>query len=309
MLCSVPSCDLRRGKRSVRAAAPSMAAWFGASLLLDWLTPVDFDGAAHVSLKESDARLKLEALLAWELKNLLELLDVISRRLLLPLQGLLAQSVARDKLARLTQYALLMINGLVVALGGPASASARLRAVMKPLGDARQTGRWLNGVAPLLALRGELAACASAPPFGAAPAIASKLALIGYFLLDHVVWLQKARVLGGDASRTSRRSLRLLAAVHACSLLQLGMRVARQNQPEVRTQLAAVVRGEARPSCSQELRLAARALLRELMLLVQAAHNAHLLRTHDSLVGFLGVCTGLDDVTKLWRKARECVGP
>ena len=286
-----------------------MAAWFGASLLLDWLTPVDFDGAAHVSLKESDARLKLEALLAWELKNLLELLDVISRRLLLPLQGLLAQSVARDKLARLTQYALLMINGLVVALGGPASASARLRAVMKPLGDARQTGRWLNGVAPLLALRGELAACASAPPFGAAPAIASKLALIGYFLLDHGVWLQKARVLGGDASRTSRRSLRLLAAVHACSLLQLGMRVARQNQPEVRTQLAAVVRGEARPSCSQELRLAARALLRELMLLVQAAHNAHLLRTHDSLVGFLGVCTGLDDVTKLWRKARECVGP
>ena len=284
-----------------------MAAWFGASLLLDYLTPVDFDGAAHVSLKESDPRLRLEALLTWELKNLLELLDLISRRVLLPLQGLLAQSDARDKLARLTQYTLLMVNGLVVALGGPSSAAARLRAVMKPLADARQTGRWLKGVTPLLALRGELAACASAPRFGAAPAIASKLALIGYFLLDHLVWLQKARVLGGDASRSSRRSLRLLAAVHACSLLQLGMRVARQNQPEVRSQLAAVVRGEARPSCSLELRLAARALLRELMLLVQAAHNAHLLRTHDSLVGFLGVCTGLDDVSKLWRKACECV--
>ena len=293
-----------------------MAAWFGACLLLDWLTPVDFDGAVHVSLKESDARLKLEALLTWELKNLVELLDVLSRRLLLPLQGLLAQSEARDKLARLAQYTLLMVNGLVVALGGPSSAAARLRAVMRPLADARQTGRWLKGVAPLLALRGELAACASATRLGAgaardrlaaAPAIASKLALLGYFLLDHVVWLQKARVLGGEASRTSRRSLRLLAAVHACSLLQVGMRVASYHQPEVRTQLAAVVRGEARPSSSQELRLAARELLRELMLLVQAAHNAHLLRTHDSLVGFLGMWTGLEEVCKLWRKACESV--
>ena len=171
-----------------------MAAWFGASLLLDWLTPVDFDGAAHVSLRESDARLKLEALLAWELRNLLELLDGISRRLLLPLQGLLAQSEARDKLARLVQYTLLMINGLVVALGGPSAATARLRAVMRPLADARQTGRWLKGVAPLLALRGEMAAWASASRLGAgaprdrleaAPAIASKLVLLGYFLLDH----------------------------------------------------------------------------------------------------------------------------
>ena len=296
-------------RRAPRAAPgnSSMAAWFGASLLLDWLTPVDFDGAAHVSLKESDARLKLEALLTWELKNLVELLDVLSRRLLLPLQGLLAQSEARDKLARLAQYTLLMVNGLVVALGGPSSAAARLRAVMRPLADARQTGRWLKGVAPLLALRGELAACASAPRVGAAPAIASKLALLGYFLLDHVVWLQKARVLGGEASRTSRRSLRLLAAVHACSLLQVGMRVASYHQPEVRTQLAAVVRGEARPSSSQELRLAARELLRELMLLVQAAHNAHLLRTHDSLVGLLGMWTGLEEVGKLWRKACESV--
>lgn len=116
-------------------------------------------------------------------------------------------------------------------------------------------------------------------------------------------------MLGGEASRTSRRSLRLLAAVHACSLLQMGMRVARENQPEVRTQLAAVVRGEARPSSSQELRLAMRELLRELMLLVQAAHNAHLLRAHDSLVGFLGMCTGLGDVSELWRRAcREVTG-
>ena len=92
------------------------------SLLLDWLTPVDFDGAAHVSLKESDPRLKLEALMTWELKNLLELLNLVSRHLLLPLQGLLAQSEARDKLARLTQYTLLMANGLIVALGGQSSA-------------------------------------------------------------------------------------------------------------------------------------------------------------------------------------------
>ena len=284
-----------------------MAAWFGASLLLDWLTPVDFDGAAHVSLKESDPRLKLEALLTWELKNLLDLLELISRRLLLPLQGLLAQSEARDKLARLTQYTLLMVNGLVVSLGGPSSAAARLTAVMRPLADARQTGRWLKGVAPLLALRGELAACASAPRFGAAPAIASKLALLGYFLLDHVVWLQKARVLGGEPSRSSRRSLRLLAVVHACSLLHVGLHAARQNQPEVRMQLTRLVHGEERPSSSPELRLATRELLRELMLLVQAAHNAHILRTHDSLVGFLGMCTGLDDVSKLWLKARVCV--
>ena len=284
-----------------------MAAWFGASLLLDYLTPVDFDGAAHVSLKESDPRLRLEALLTWELKNLLELLDLISRRLLLPLQGLLAQSDARDKLARLTQYTLLMVNGLVVALGGPSSAAARLRAVMKPLADARQTGRWLKGVTPLLALRGELAACASAPRFGAAPAIASKLALLGYFVFDHVVWLQKARVLGGEATLTSRRSLHLLAVVHACSLLQVGLRTARQNQAEVRTQLSRLLHREERPSSSQQLRMATRELLRELMLLVQAAHNAHLFRTHDSLVGFLGMCTGLDDLSKLWLQARQKV--
>ena len=44
--------------------------------------------------------------------------------------------------------------------------------------------------------------------------------------------------------------------------------------------------------------------LREALLFVQAVHSAHVLRTHDSLVGFLGCCTGLYDVRELWRGQR-----
>ena len=78
----------------------------------------------------------------------------------------------------------------------PEFTFARLHGVMRPLADARQTGRWLKGLAPLLALKGELAACASAPRLGATPAIAAKIALLGYFLLDHVVWLSVDRNTG-----------------------------------------------------------------------------------------------------------------
>ena len=196
-----------------------------ANLLIDWVTPVDFDAHAHISLADTDGRLKLDQLLRWELRNLLDILDVLSRHVLLPLQSLLAQSDARDKLLRLVQYALLMVHGLVTALGG-ASSAARLQAIIRPLADARQTGRWLKGVTPLLALRGELGAGAGAPRLDAVPALVARLSLLGYYLLDHLVWLQKVRVLGGEAGRSSRRALRLLALVHASTLCHAALRAA-----------------------------------------------------------------------------------
>ena len=51
---------------------------------------------------------------------------------------------------------------------------------------------------------------------------------------------------------------------------------------------------------SPELLQGLKDCVRELLLLVQALHQAHMVRTHDALVGALGVCTGVYDVRRQW---------
>ena len=75
--------------------------------VVDWLSPVEYDGSALMSLPPTDPRLQPSALLAWEVRNYLRWIN----ELLVPLRKNLASTSARDKLVRFVQYALTVILG------------------------------------------------------------------------------------------------------------------------------------------------------------------------------------------------------
>ena len=292
-----------------------MLASLASNYIVDYLTPVVFDGRAHVvGLPSGDPRLKLEQVLAWEFNNLLDLFERASQQMLLPLQAFLSRADARDQLGRLVQYALLMAQGLLATLT-PSEAkkalAARVKEVLKPVSDFRRTGRWGKEVKPMLALRDQAhAAWTKGMAAAMLPAVASKMSLISHLMLDRKVWLMKAQLLSGSESVTQRLSLRALAFSHAFGFLHLCLRTGRTEEARLwlrrvaRRLLSGCARVDdvdgATSETSPELVQALKDCVRELLLLVQAVHQAHMVRTHDALVGALGVCTGVYDVRRQW---------
>lgn len=292
-----------------------MLASLASNYMVDYLTPVVFDGRAHVvDLPSGDPRLKLEQILAWEFNNLLDLFERASQQMLLPLQAFFARADARDQLGRLVQYALLMAQGLLATLT-PSEAkkalAARIKEVVKPVSDFRRTGRWGKEVKPVLALRDQAhAAWAKGVTVAMLPAAASKISHISHLMLDRKVWLMKVRLLSGTESVTQRRSLRALAFTHAFGFLQLCLKTGRTDEAQLwlrgvaRRLLSGCTRADdadgAASDMSPELLQGLKDCVRELLLLVQALHQAHMVRTHDALVGALGVCTGVYDVRRQW---------
>lgn len=291
-----------------------MLASLASNYIVDYLTPVVFDGRAHVAdLPSGDPRLKLEQILAWEFNNLLDLYERASQKMLLPLQAFFARADARDQLGRLVQYAMLMAQGLLLLTPSEAkkALAARIKEVVKPVSDYRRTGRWGKEVKPMLALRDQAhAAWSKGVTAAMLPAVASKISLISHLMLDRKVWLMKVRLLDGTESVTQRRSLRALAFSHAFGFLQLCLKTGRTDEARLwlRRLARRLLSGCARADdsdgtvsdMSPELVQGLKDCVRELLLLVQALHQAYMVRTHDALVGALGVCTGVYDVRRQW---------
>ena len=76
-----------------------MLASLASNYMVDYLTPVVFDGRAHVvDLPSGDPRLKLEQILAWEFNNLLDLFERASQQMLLRKKVFAAsQELARQR--------------------------------------------------------------------------------------------------------------------------------------------------------------------------------------------------------------------
>ena len=214
--------------------------------LLESLLPLEFDGRAHIRLPETDQRLQLGSLLRWELHNVLaalrELHDVrtcycprltlpatdppaLRPQVLKPLERVLMLSDARDKAARLVQFALATAVGVLAAV--PQSLVRRdlvatLGSLEEALADARRTFRWLAGAPQLLTLMEgppTTEQAASEPRSHRALAAANRLLLLAFLSFDHLRWLQQHGLAAGPSSRAARLSMKLLAASYGCGLI------------------------------------------------------------------------------------------
>lgn len=299
------------------------------NMFVDWLSPLEYDGRAHVKLPDSDPRLAIGQLLQWELGNAAAAISVLCDRVLVPLNGLLARSDARDKAARLVQYALRTVVGVLAVLQ-PSEARRRLvqtlGRLMLTLSSARRTHRWLR-LAPLLALRRQSALWEEPLWAPRALALGSKLATLGFLGYDHVRWLQEHGLVRGAARESGVTSMRFGTLAHSCNLTIALLHASASSAPTVRGQWGWLQRrrsasarelaegeaaeGEAAAdeAAADEARAAS---LREaglqLMYMLQSAHEGKvpLLQSNDTAVGLMGVLSSALALQRMWPRVETC---
>ena len=310
--------------------------------IVDKITPVEFDPSPHILLPEDDPRLTVSSLLQWELRNVQLAFEKISDELLAPFKAFLNSAAARDKLARLVQYALLVPMGLLHPRRHIRANCERLR---EALSDARRTFRWFQGVTPLLALRPTAPVHEERRLDLWGLSVGAHLGMLTYTLLDHRRWLQRLKLVSGEASRSAARAESCLAAMHLCNLVALVRRVGmrphecERHQERARRLLGHVLLQWLLPALRRllpetteqfvppERRMAIETALsadappmpppigaeretlrtgaRELMCFLQSAHIGKLFRTHDTFVGILGAVTSAMDIHRLLRPASK----
>ena len=251
---------------------------------VDWLSPVEYDGRALMTLPPGDIRLRLTSLLSWELENLASSLA--------PLKAFFASTAARDKVGRLVQYVCRLVLGVLSLSSGEvprdqqSPAVRQLWRLLVAISNARRTFRLLE-FGPFIAVARGVAQAGADPQW--APSIMANCAGAAFSFLDRSRWLMDLQLLRGDPRKTSRRAMRWLCVLHAAQCVRHLWR-------------AALASGDARQR--EALREGVREALKQLLCFLQAAHISRLpgLQTHDAFVGAAGVLTTGLDVRDLWRR-------
>ena len=251
--------------------------------VIDWLSPVEYEGRAQLTLPPGDPRLRLSALLAWEAGNALQFIT----NAMTPLRAVFSSNSTRDKFIRLIQYALTVVLGTTALLRPEKRKEWLYRALRKlryNISTARRTFRFLE-LGPFLALANSGRLIREGEPFW--PARLVSLASIATFsVLDRKRLLQEHNFFHGDATSTAIRAMRFICVAHAASCLR---------------QLLRVLWCEA-GTARAELRSRLRDALKQAFCLLQAAHIGRVpyLETHDVVVGLAGMATTADDLRAIW---------
>jgi len=161
--------------------------------LMDYLTPLDYEGGALARHPQGDPSRRIDRALAAEVLSAAALLERLAGSVLMPLRELLSRSDARDVLALLVQRAALVPIGLLPN-GETRDALRRLR---DALADARRAHRWLAGVGPLVALRASAPLHGEQDLAGWALAVVAQVASFWAIATDHARWLQQHRLIPG----------------------------------------------------------------------------------------------------------------
>mmetsp|Transcript_44754 Transcript_44754/g.149436 ORF Transcript_44754/g.149436 Transcript_44754/m.149436 type:complete len:191 (+) Transcript_44754:228-800(+) len=172
--------------------------------LMDYLTPLDYEGGALARHPQGDPSRRIDRALAAEVLSAAALLERLAGSVLMPLRELLSRSDARDVLALLVQRAALVPIGLLPN-GETRDALRRLR---DALADARRAHRWLAGVGPLVALRASAPLHGEQDLAGWALAVVAQVASFWAIATDHARWLQQHRLIPGAPAPTGRRAHR-----------------------------------------------------------------------------------------------------
>lgn len=131
----------------------------------------------------------------------------------------LSQTDGRDKLFRLVQYVCKLLRGLDAGRG--AAPVAQVEALESAMGTSRQIWRLFKWMSVYAKSKSRVAAMQrhaslGTPALPELAAIVSDAALFGYYLMDNITFVHKAKLLPGDVRNASRRAARFwLVAVLA----------------------------------------------------------------------------------------------
>ena len=120
--------------------------------------------------------------------------------------------------------------------------------------------------------------------------VCSKASLIAFFLTDHYLWLQKAKIVkSGEPSSTLKTAMKFFLITHTLNFtLQM-------------KKLKELLDAAGTPKYSEEKKnLLIQQCVKSLLMVVQAAHISGVFETNNMLVGLAGVVSSGMDCKQMW---------
>lgn len=199
----------------------------------------------------------------------------------------------KEKLGRVLQYGARMVSG-VLADADKLSPSkdrqdliGKINAFQSTLGDARRTFRFFKELSIAPTIPKDLL---EADPVNLGLTVCSKLSLLAFFMADHYLWLQKAKIVkSGKAADTLKTAMKFFLVTHTLNFaLQM---------KKLKEMLAAV--GTPKYSDAKKNQLIQQCV-KSLLLMVQAAHISGVFESSNTLVGLAGVISSGMDCKQMW---------
>lgn len=207
------------------------------------------------------------------------------------LNSFLAKAEGRDKIARLGQFTCRFILGLTMSAKAGTDMKRlndNARSLMVQLAGARRTHRWCKEFPVIQSIPKAL----SLPsPLDVLLEVLQKTSLATFMIIDHVGWLKQLKILsGGKRAGTGTIQLGLsffcfsnfVAALMNCRKVA---QLSDSKEPE-------------RSTLYQNI-------AKHVAIVIQMAHLSRLYETNDTLVGFLGMITSVQDCIPQWPKNKS----
>ncbi len=129
-----------------------------------------------------------------------------------------------------------------------------------------------------------------ADPVNLGITLVSKMSLVMFFLVDHYLWLQKAKLVKtGSPSDTLKKAMKFFLITHSLNFaLQM---------KKLKEMMAAA--GTAKFSEEKKNALIAQCV-KSLLMMIQAGHLSGVFETSNTLIGLAGVITSGMDCKQIW---------
>lgn len=201
----------------------------------------------------------------------------------------LTKAEFKDKLARLFQYGCRGVIGLLVENGlGAKETLEMLRLIQGSLGDARRVNRFFKELSIAPSIPKDLEEVDEANRW---LTIGNKIALIGFFVTDHIAMLQKWKIV----NRSVQPSDTIKTAMTFFTIAQFAGLLLQLKKLKEEAEL------EGTPKFSKVRRDAAGlAAVKAALLVFQGLHVSGIAESRDSLVGAAGIFTSLLDLQSMW---------
>lgn len=208
----------------------------------------------------------------------------------------LTKSEGRDKAARTAQFMCRFIIGLTMNSKVDTSLKKlndNARSLMVQLAGARRTHRWCKEFPVVQSIPKTLEI---SNPIDRIIEVLQKATLATFLIIDHVGWLKQVKILSGGkraGTGTIQLGLKFFCASnfmaglsHCKKLYELNSSAKSADEKEISSR---------RSTCFQNA-------AKHFMLVIQTLHLSRLYETNDTLIGFLGVITSLQDFLTSWPK-------
>jgi alpha-D-ribose 1-methylphosphonate 5-triphosphate synthase subunit PhnH len=199
----------------------------------------------------------------------------------------------KEKFGRVLQYGARMISGILTDADKLSPSKDRQDLISKinsfqsVLGDARRTFRFFKELSVAPTIPKDLQ---EADPVNLGLTVCSKLSLLAFFMADHYLWLQKAKIVrSGNAADTLKTAMKFFLVTHTLNFA-LQMKKLKEMLDSA---------GTSKYSEAKKNQLVQQCV-KSLLLMVQAAHISGVFETNNTLVGLAGVISSGMDCKQMW---------